>query len=101
MKSVQTEMFVYSFDATTFRLVPYFQEQGLLGLKLRPLAAFPMMLKTQQTLCRLLEYNPCRVHIYIYIFSVLLGEPFTCAGGRRTKDTGHFEEIHGIGVNEH
>lgn len=36
-----------------------------------------------------------------YIFSVLLGEPFTCAGGRRTKDTGHFEEIHGIGVNEH
>lgn len=68
MKSVQTEMFVYSFDATTFRLVPYFQEQGLLGLKLRPLAAFPMMLKTQQTLCRLLEYNPCRVHIYFQCF---------------------------------
>lgn len=41
------------------------------------------------------------IYIYIFFFSVLLGEPFTCAGGRRTKDTGHFEEIHGIGVNEH
>ena len=65
---------------------------------MRPSAVFPMMLKTQQTLFRLLEWST--IHVECIYFSSAFGEPFTCAGGRKSKDTGHFEEVDGIGVNE-